>query len=110
MLYAMLGTAIAVEVVGTMCLRWSDGFTRLVPSVAVVLCYVTAFYLLSQVLDRGLALAVTYAVWSAAGIVVIALLDALVFREQLGLWQAAGIALIVVGVVVVQLGTPDQHG
>ena len=105
MVYALLVAAIGLEVVGTMCLKWTEGFSRLIPSGAVVLCYAGAFYLLGQVLQRGVPVAVAYAVWSAAGIVAITLAGVVVLGEHLGRLQVVGIALVVAGVVAMQLGT-----
>jgi len=106
--YLLLGTAIALEVLGTMCLKWADGLSRFVPSAGMVLCYVTAFFLLSQVLARGMPVAVAYAIWSAVGIVAVAVLGAALLGERLGPAQLGGIALIVVGVVALELGTSGR--
>ena len=103
--YLLLGAAIAAEVAGTLSLKHTRGFTEPVMSVVVVLCYVVAIFLLSLVLNRGMSVAVAYAVWSAIGITVVAVLGAALLGESLTWLQAAGIALIVVGVVALELGT-----
>ncbi|MCW2787884.1 MAG: hypothetical protein JWQ91_1921 [Aeromicrobium sp.] len=105
MTYTLLGLAIAFEVSGTLALRRTDGFTVLVPSLIVAICYVLAFVLLSLVLQRGLSVAVAYALWSAAGIVVIAAIGWLFLDEDLSALQAGGMGLIVCGVIAVELGT-----
>ncbi|MCW2750534.1 MAG: small multidrug resistance protein [Aeromicrobium sp.] len=105
MTYALLGLAIAFEVSGTLALRQTDGFSRLLPSLGVAVCYVLAFVLLSLVLRRGLSVAVAYALWSAAGIVVIAAIGWMFLGERLTVLQSAGMALIVCGVIAVELGT-----
>jgi small multidrug resistance pump len=103
--YSLLGLAIAFEVSGTLALRQTNGFTRLGPGIAVAVCYVLAFVMLSFVLKRGLPVAVAYALWSAAGILVIAVIGWLFLDERLSLLQVGGLALVVIGVVAVELGT-----
>jgi small multidrug resistance pump len=103
--YLLLGLAIVLEVSGTLALRQTDGFSRPVPSLIVAVCYVLAFVLLSLVLQRGLSVAIAYALWSAAGIFLIAAIGWLFFDEGLTVLQGAGLALIVCGVIVTSLGT-----
>ncbi|AXH96422.1 DMT family transporter [Ornithinimicrobium avium] len=108
--YGLLAAAIVLEVVGTLALKRSDGFTRLWPSLAVLVFYVLAFVLLSQVLKAGMPVAVAYAIWSATGIVAIALVGAAFLGEHLGAVQVVGIALVVIGVVTLQLATGAPAG
>ncbi len=94
-----LSVAIVLEVVATSALKASDGFTRLLPSVLVVVGYAAAFYTLSITL-RTMPVGVVYAVWSGVGVVLITLVGWLLFKQELD-WPAfAGIALISAGVVV----------
>lgn len=102
--YGLLALAVAAEVIATLSLRASNGFTRLGPSLLVVGGYAFAFLLLSLVLQRGLDVAVVYALWSAAGIVVITLVGALWLGETLAPVQVLGMFLIVVGVLALELG------
>ena len=94
-----LAVAIVMEVIATSALKASDGFTRLLPSALVVVCYCAAFYLLSLTL-RTMPVGVVYAVWSGAGVVLIALVGWLVFKQELDGAAFAGIALISAGVIV----------
>ena len=103
--YLLLGAAIGAEVAGTLSLKHSRGFTDPLMSAVVVTCYVVAIFLLAQVLQRGMPVAVAYAVWSAIGITVVAALGAVLLGESLTLPQVVGIGLIVVGVVTLELGT-----
>ncbi|MCW2857169.1 MAG: QacE family quaternary ammonium compound efflux transporter [Marmoricola sp.] len=103
--YALLGVAICAEVTGTLALRSSHGFTRLAPSAAVITCYVVAFVALSYVLERGMQVAVAYALWSAIGIFAIALIGVLFLHERLNVAQYVGMLTVIVGVVTVLLGT-----
>lgn len=97
----LLAAAIISEVAGTLSLRASDGFTNLLPSIGVLVGYAGAFYALSLVL-RELPLSVTYAIWSATGITLIAIIDTVVGDERLPMLRAVALALVVVGVVLLQ--------
>ncbi len=103
--YALLGVAICAEVTATLALRSSHGFTRLMPSAAVITCYAVAFVALSFVLQRGMSVAVAYALWSAIGIVSIAFIGVLFLHERLSWVQATGMLTVVIGVVALLLGT-----
>ncbi|WZV76840.1 multidrug efflux SMR transporter [Burkholderia pseudomallei] len=105
--YAWLAIAIVAEVVGTPALRAAEGFTRLWPTLAVALGYGTAFYCLSLTL-KSMPVGIVYAIWSGAGIVLITLV-ALVLYRQVPDWPAVvGLALIVAGVVVLNLFSKMQ--
>jgi multidrug transporter EmrE-like cation transporter len=99
--WVLLALAITAEVIGTTALKASEGFTRIVPSVLVALGYGAAFYLMSQAL-KSLEVGTVYAVWSGVGIVATAIIGLIAFRENLDTPKLIGIALIVVGVVVLQ--------
>jgi len=100
--YLYLAAAIVAEVVATSALKSSEGFTRLGPSAAVVIGYGIAFWCLSMVL-RTVPIGVAYAIWSGAGIALIALIGWIVFKQSLDLGALVGIGLIVTGVVVLQV-------
>ena len=100
MSYVYLGIAILSEVIATSALKASNEFSRLLPSVVVVLGYAVAFYFLSLTL-RTIPVGIAYAIWSGAGIVLIALVGMLWFGQSLDLPAILGMALIVAGVVVV---------
>ena len=94
--------AIAAEVVATSALKASDSFTRLGPSVIVVVGYSASFYLLSLTF-RTMPVGVVYAIWSGVGIVLISLVGWIGFRQHLDAAALIGIALIVAGVAVINL-------
>ena len=100
--YLFLALAIVAEVVATSALKASHGFTRLWPSLLVVIGYAIAFYCLSLVL-RTVPVGVAYAIWSGVGVALIALIGWLVLDQPLDLPAVIGIALIVSGVAVLQL-------
>jgi small multidrug resistance pump len=94
----LLTLAIAVEVGATISLRYSDGFTKLVPSILVVVGYATSFYLLSIIL-RDLSVGTTYAIWAGAGTAAIAVIGIVVLGEPATALKLVSIALIVAGVI-----------
>ena len=100
--YLILAFAILFEVAGTMMLKYSDGFTKPLFAVAVVLFYTCSFFLLSVVM-RTLPVAVIYATWSAVGIVLVAVLSSILFGQRLDFPAIAGFALIIAGVLVANL-------
>lgn len=97
-----LAVAIIAEVAGTSALKLSDGLSRLWPSMLVVVGYAIAFWSLALTLKR-MRIGIAYAVWSGAGTVLITLVGILVFRQKLDAAGVAGIALIVAGVLVLNL-------
>ena len=94
----LLTLAISVEVAATISLRYSDGFTRLLPSVIVVVGYATSFYLLSRIL-RELDVGTTYAIWAGAGTAAIAVIGIVALGEPATAAKLVSIALIVAGVI-----------
>jgi small multidrug resistance pump len=100
--WLFLSGAIIAEVVATSALKASDGFTKLWPSLLVVVGYGFAFYLLSLTL-HAIPVGIAYAVWSGVGIVLIAFSAWLVFGQKLDLAAIIGIALILAGVVVLNV-------
>ncbi|WP_323055067.1 multidrug efflux SMR transporter [Saccharopolyspora sp. NFXS83] len=104
MAYLMLVLAICSEVVGTVSLKLSEGFSKPLPSVLVVLGYGAAFAALGLVLKMGLPVGVVYAIWSGAGVALIALIGAAFLGESITAVQLGGLALIIGGVVTLELG------
>lgn len=100
--YALLAAAIASELVATVSLKLSEGFSNPLPSVGVVVGYGAAFVLLSLVLEE-LPVGLVYATWAALGIVGIAAVGVVAFGEQVDLAGVAGIACIVLGVVLLNV-------
>ncbi|HHY03231.1 DMT family transporter [Paracoccus alkenifer] len=98
--YPVLMVAIVLEVIGTSFLMLSQQFTRLVPTAIMALAYLASFYFLSQAL-RYMPLGIAYAIWSGLGIVLTLAIGIVVFRQMPDWPAVAGIALIVLGVVVI---------
>lgn len=95
-----LSLAIVSEVIATSALRGTEGFTRLWPSLVVIVGYGASFYFLSLTL-RVIPVGVAYAIWCGAGMALIALIGWLVLRQPLDLPAIAGIGFIAVGVTVI---------
>jgi small multidrug resistance pump len=104
-----LAVAIICEVIATTALKASDGFTRLWPSLLVIAGYAAAFYLLSIAL-RAIPVGVAYAIWAGVGIVGIALIGWVVFRQALDAPALIGIGLILAGVLVLNLFSASMKG
>ena len=102
MIYLYLAIAIVAEVIATSALKASDGFSRPLPAVLVLIGYGVAFYFLSLTL-RTMSVGVTYAVWSGVGIVLVTAVAAVVYKQTPDAWALAGMALIVAGVLVMNL-------
>ena len=100
--YTSLALAIVAEVVATSALQASAGFTRLWPSVLVVLGYGVAFYCLSITL-KTVPMGVAYALWSGLGIVLITASGWVLYRQRVDTAALLGMALIMAGVAVIQL-------
>jgi small multidrug resistance pump len=96
--WAVLSVAIVLEVAGTTCMRLSEGFSRLTPSVLIFVFYAASFAL-NTIVIRTLGLSVVYAVWSGVGTVLTALIGFLYFKEPATAMKLACIGLIVIGVM-----------
>ena len=100
--WLLLLLAISAEVIGTSCLKLSQGFSRPVPTLVVLSAYAISMALMSRVV-QVLPMGLTYALWSGIGIVAIVLIGLLVYRQVPTQGQLIGMALITAGVVTVNL-------
>jgi small multidrug resistance pump len=100
--YAFLALTILFEAFGTACIQASQQFTRVLPSLGVILGYGLAFWFLALAL-RDLPLGVAYAIWSGCGVVLATLVGWLIFGQTLGLLSLAGLALVATGIALMQL-------
>ena len=98
----LLCLAIVLEVCGTTFLRISEGFTRLWPSLAVAVCYLASLAALALVLKR-IEVGVAYAIWSGVGTALIAAIGVVLFKEGVSTVKLTGVALIIAGVVLLNL-------
>lgn len=102
MVYLYLITAIVAEVIATSALPKTEGFTRLGPSAIAVIGYAVAFFLLGLV-TRSMPVGIVYAVWSGAGIVLVAMAGWLFYGQRLDLAAIVGLAMIIAGVLIINL-------
>lgn len=102
MAYLYLAIAIVAEVIATSALKASNEFTKLVPSIVVVIGYCVAFYFLTWVL-RSIPIGITYAIWSGLGIVLITTVGIVVYKEIPDTPALIGMGLIIAGVIVINL-------
>jgi len=102
MAYLYLSIAIIFEVIATSSLKASQEFSKLIPSIIVVVGYAVSFYCLSIVL-KSIPMGITYALWSGIGIVLISLVGIFFFQQKLDIAAIIGMALIILGVVVIHV-------
>ena len=102
MWWALAG-AIALEVIATMSLRASEGLRKKIWLLPLEVGYLASFWLLSLSLSLGMPVGIAYGIWSACGVALVAVIAKFVFGEPLTLLMGAGIALIIAGVVMIEL-------
>lgn len=100
--YVFLAIAIILESIGTAYLKQSEQFTKLVPSLVTITCYALSFYFLSHSL-KVLHVGIAYAIWSGVGIVLITLVGIFAFKQIPDLPALIGLALIIAGVIVINV-------
>ncbi|MEV0524484.1 multidrug efflux SMR transporter [Streptomyces sp. NPDC050439] len=101
--YGLLAGAIVAEVAGTTAMKYSEGFSKLWPSLITVAGYLIAFTLLAQTL-KTLSVGTAYAIWAGIGTAAVAAIGMIFMGESAGLAKIAGIALVIAGVVLLNLG------
>lgn len=109
MVYLLLVGAILLEVIGTVALKLSEGFSKFIPSAIVVIGYLGSFLLLGIGLNKGLSVSVAYAIWAGAGTALVAVAGIVLFKEQISTLGFLGIGLIIAGVVMLELGSGATH-
>lgn len=100
--YLYLACAIVLELAGTMCLKYSHGFEKLLPTVGTVVFYISCFFFLSMSL-KTINLSIAYATWCGIGIVAAGLISFFIFGEKLSLAGIGGMILVVSGVIIMNL-------
>ena len=108
MTYLFLGLAIIFEVVGSSFMKASEGFTKWLPSIVVVVAYLICFYFLSLAL-KTIPLGVAYAIWAGLGIVLTAMVSVFIFKQKLDSPAIIGILFIVIGVVIMNFFSKTSH-
>lgn len=100
--FFFLGIAIVFEIIATSALKKSEQFTQPIPSIITVAGYFAAFYFLSFAI-RTIPVGIAYAIWSGVGIVLITIIGAIFFKQIPDLPAIIGLALIMIGVVVINV-------
>ena len=108
MSYLYLALAIICELIGTSLLKASEGFSKLVPTFGLLICFCFSFFFLSQSL-RAIPLNLAYAIWSGLGTVATVLISVLIWKEKINFASVIGISLIITGVVVLHLFAPGHE-
>ncbi|MEU3272339.1 multidrug efflux SMR transporter [Saccharomonospora sp. NPDC006951] len=103
--YVLLAIAIVAEVTATVSLKLSEGFSKLGPSIVVVLGYGVTFFFLGKALKAGLPVSIAYAIWAAAGVALVALIGAAFLSEPMNLTMVFGLLLVIGGVVLLEMGS-----
>ena len=102
MRWVFLSIAILAEVIATSALKSSEGFSKIIPSSIVIVCYGIAFYFLSLTL-KTIPVGIAYAIWSGVGITLISIIGYFIYKQTLDLSAIIGILLIIAGVIVINL-------
>jgi len=105
--YIYLLIAIVCEVIATSALKSTNGFSKIIPSIIVVIGYSLSFYFLSLVL-KFIPLGITYAIWSGIGIALISITGYYMYNQKLDYPAIIGIIFIIIGVVIIQLNSTNN--
>ncbi|AVS31666.1 TPA_asm: EamA family transporter [Listeria monocytogenes] len=108
MSYLYLALAIVGEIIGSSLLKASEGFSKLFPTIGVIIAFVVSFFFLSLSL-KTIPLNTAYSLWSGLGLVLTTIISVLIWKEKLNMASIAGITLILAGVVILNLFGPG-HG
>ncbi|MDN4494472.1 DMT family transporter [Ureibacillus aquaedulcis] len=108
MAYLYLALAIIGELIGTSLLKASEGFSKLYPTIGLVLAFVASFFFLSMAI-KSIPLNTAYAIWSGVGLVATTIISVLIWKEKINVASVVGISLILIGVVILNLYGPG-HG
>ncbi|EFU2692419.1 multidrug DMT transporter [Escherichia coli] len=100
--YVILSISICAETLATTMLKASEGFSRLLPSIFVIAGYAISFYGLSQVV-KVMNIGIAYAIWAGMGIFLVSIMSFLLYKQRLDLPAIAGMVLIAIGIIVIQL-------
>jgi small multidrug resistance pump len=107
--WLLLGLAIGLEITGALGLRFSAGFTLLLPTVIALISFTLALYLVSRVMKK-LPVSVAYPVWAGGGTAGVALLAVLALNEEINILKILGILLVIGGVILVNMTSEKKSG
>jgi small multidrug resistance pump len=107
--WLLLGFAVILEILGALGLRFSAGFTLVLPTLAALLAFTLALFLVSKVMKK-LPVSIAYPVWAGGGTAGVALVGILMLGEELSILKALGLALVIAGVVLVNIVSEKTSG
>ena len=107
--WLLLGLAVCLEIAGALGLRFSEGFTLLLPTVIALIAFTLALYLVSRVMKR-LPVSVAYPVWAGGGTAGVALVGVLAFGEVINAMKIVGVLLVMGGVILVNMTSEKKAG
>lgn len=102
--WLFLIASILFEIFGMLSIRYSNGFTNLLPTAGAVACFITSIWLMSISLKQ-IEMGIAYAVWAAASTAIVALLGIVFYAESVTSFKMTGLTLVVIGVVLLNIGT-----
>ena len=106
--YFYLALAIIFEVVGSSFIKTCEGFTKVIPSLVVIIAYIVAFYFLSLCL-KTIPLSIAYSIWAGVGIVLTVLISVFIFKQNIDLPAIIGIFFILIGVLIINYFSKVAH-
>jgi small multidrug resistance pump len=107
--WGLLGIAVCLEISGALCLRFSEGFTLLLPTVIAMLSFTLALFLVSRVMKK-LPVSVAYPVWAGGGTAGVALLGVLALNENVNALKIIGIFIVISGVLLINITSEKKSG
>lgn len=107
--WSLLAFAIVLEVIGAISLRYSEGFSLLMPTLIAVSAFAMALFLVSRIMKK-LPVSVAYPIWAGGGTVGVALVGVIALGEEMNLLKAVGVVLVVIGVVVINMVSEKTSG
>ena len=107
--FVYLSLAIIFEVIGTISLKFSNGYTQMLPTISSAVSYIACFYFLSRCLNEFVSIGFVYALWSGIGIVFITLFGIIFFKNVVDIPGVIGISLIIIGALVLNLFSKMSH-
>lgn len=108
-IWALLGLAICLEIAGVICLRFSEGFTLLVPTAIAIISFTFALFLVSRVMKK-LPVSVAYPVWAGGGTAGVALLGIFALNEDINTMKVLGILIVMTGVILINIASEKKSG
>lgn len=104
MVYLLLALAITSEVIGAIASRYSNGFKKFIPSLLMTIAIIASYYFFAASLQYGMNIGVGYAIWAGLGVIVVAVIGVVLFKEYLTRIQITGVVGIITGVIALEFG------